>query len=321
MKLPVRRAAVLATALTALLAATATTAVAAPRLKEYSLRSASAVPADIAVGPDGALYSPDGSLGRLWRITTKGKLSSVDLGGVPAGVATGADGALWVTDRTSPARIQRVTPSGAVTDYPLPDAGAFPTDIVSGPDGALWFTETRADKIGRITTGGVISEYPLGTTDAFAADITVGPDGALWFTEQSGNKVGRVTTSGQVTEFALSTPDSLPGPITAGADGAIYFGERNSNVITRMTTAGVITNRYPLPTDNADPLSLVSAPGGDLLIAQHSAGTIGRMHLDGTFARDVRTKSAPDAATLGPDGALWYAASDDGAIGRYEFDR
>jgi streptogramin lyase len=45
------------------------------------------------------------------------------------------------------------------------------------------------------------------------------------------------------------------------------------------------------------------------------------MHPDGTFDREVRTKSAPDSSTLGPDGALWYAASDQGRIGRYDPDR
>ena len=64
MQLPIRRAAALALAGLALTAATAS---AAPGAKEFSLHR-DAVPADIAAGPDGAVYAPDGSLGRLWRI-------------------------------------------------------------------------------------------------------------------------------------------------------------------------------------------------------------------------------------------------------------
>src|SRR3954451_11080901 len=246
MKLPLRRpAALLAASVATLAVALPSTALAKPHAKEFPLEQF-AVPADITTGPDGALWAPDGSLGRLWRITTKGRITSVELGGNPAGVATGRDGALWVTDRTF-GRIQRVTPRGLVTDYPLPTADAFPTGIVAGPDGALWFTETSADQIGRITTGGRITEYPLGTSGAFAADIVAGPDGALWFTEQTGDEIGRITTSGAVTEFALPTPDALPGPIAAGADGALWFAERNTNTIARITTAGAISEQFTLP--------------------------------------------------------------------------
>jgi len=298
--------------------ATASPAVAHDKSKEYRLADG-AVPADIAVGPDRALYAADGSLGRLWRVGAHGRASSIELGGGPAGVATGPDGALWVTDRTN-SRIQRVTTRGRVTNHPLPTPDAFPTDIVAGPDGALWFTETRADKIGRITTDGAITEYPLATQGAFAADIAVGPDGALWFTEQSGNKVGRVTTSGELTEYELPNPDSLPGPIVAGHDGALWVAEVNHNAITRITTSGEVSSRYTIPAAHATPLGLAATERG-LLISQHAIGTIGQMSYSGAFGRDIRLRSNPDRITLGPDGALWYASSNEGRVGRVPLDR
>jgi virginiamycin B lyase len=189
-------------------------------------------------------------------------------------------------------------------EYKLPAEFALPAHITTGPDGALWFSESRANKIGRITTRGQITEYPIPTADAFAGDITVGPDRALWFTEQSGNKVGRITTSGQLTEFPLDTPDSLPGPIVAGRDGALYFAERNTNVITRMTTDGKVTRRSPLPVADANPIAMLATRYG-LLIAEHETESIRPMSTWGWFFRPLRTKSGPDAMTLGPDGALW----------------
>jgi hypothetical protein len=42
------------------------------------------------------------------------------------------------------------------------------------------------------------------------------------------------------------------------------------------------------------------------------------MSLDGRFGRDVRTRSAPDALTIGPDGDLWYASGNEGRIGRVD---
>jgi len=40
------------------------------------------------------------------------------------------------------------------------------------------------------------------------------------------------------------------------------------------------------------------------------------MSLDGSFGRDVRTKSSPDGLTVGPDGALWYVSGNEGKVGR-----
>ena len=309
-----RKPALLAAAVATLAVALPSTALAHPHAKEYKLAEF-AGPNHITTGPDGALWSSDGSLNRLWRVTPKGKVSSIELEGGAVGVATGRDGALWVTDRDN-SRIQRVTTGGQITSYPLPTKGAFPADIVAGPDGALWFTEIHGNQIGRITTSGDIDEYPIPTPKAFAADITVGPDGAIWFTESNGNKVGRVTMSGVLTEFPLETPESrLPGPIVAGRDGAIYFAERNTNVITRMTTAGKVTRRSPLPVANANPIGLLSTPYG-LLISEQATNTIRPMSLWGWFGHPLRTKSSPEALTRGPDGGIWYVADSEDSIGR-----
>jgi virginiamycin B lyase len=310
-----RKPALLAAAVATLAVALPSTALAHPHAKEYKLAEF-AGPNHITTGPDGALWASDGSLDRLWRVSTKGKVTFVQLEGGAVGVATGRDGALWVSDRDH-GRIQRVTTRGRITSYPLPTADAFPADIVAGPDGALWFVENRGNNIGRITTSGKVTEYPIPTPDAFAADITVGPDGAIWFTESSGNKVGRVTMSGKLTEFPLETPDSLPGPIVAGRDGAIYFAEGNTNVITRMTTAGKVTRRFPLPVADANARGLLATPYG-LLIAEHATQDIRPMTSWGWFGPALRTKSTPDALTRGPDGAIWYAAGNEGKIGRLD---
>ena len=320
MKLPLRRSAVLLTTAVATLAVTLPgTALAHQKAQEYKLAQF-AVPADITTGPDGALYAPDGSLDRLWRVTTKGKVSSVEVPGGPAGVATGKDGALWVTARTT-GQIHRVTSGGKITNsYQLPNADAFPSDIVAGPDSALWFTESRGDQIGRITTKGEITEYPIPTAAAFAADITVGPDNALWFTESGGNKIGRVTTAGVLTEYPLDVADALPSGIVTGRDGQLYFTEGNTNAITRMNAMGQVTRRPPLPTADAIPLALAATRHG-VYVSQHSLSSIGFMSYGGAFGRPLGTKSAPDRITIGPDGDLWYVSGNESRIGRIDIDR
>ena len=105
----------------------------------------------------------------------------------------------------SPAKVGRITTSGAVTEFPVPDVSQALTDIAAGPDGALWFTGVPGE-VGRITTSGVVTEFPVpdvpppsgsppgtASTPPTLSAIVAGPDGSLWFTGVPG-EVGRITT-------------------------------------------------------------------------------------------------------------------------------
>jgi virginiamycin B lyase len=299
----------------AALALTAAPALAKPRITELPLPAEFALPNSIASGPDGALWVTDSSLGRVWRITTKGRITSQDLGEMPSGIVS-AGGALWIADASGD-QIVRLATDGTQTPHAL-ESGAFPTSIVEGPDGAFWFTETHGDKIGRLATDGTITEYPLPTTGAFASDITVGPDGALWFSEQSGQKVGRVTTAGEVTEFDLPYAEPLPGPIVA-ADGALYVALRNTNIVAKLNTDGQVIDELPLPSENANPVAMVLGPDGALWISEHSVDRIARMTLDGTVTREFKVPSGgPGALAVGSDGALWINEENVGQVARLD---
>jgi virginiamycin B lyase len=313
--MPRLRPVILLLAAMAALALTASPALAKPRITELPLPAEFALPNSIASGPDGALWVTDSSLGRVWRITTNGKITSQDLGEMPSGIVS-AGGALWIADASGD-QIVRLATDGTQTPYAL-DSGAFPTSIVEGPDGALWFTETRGDKIGRLAADGTITEYPLPTAGAFATDITVGPDGALWFSEELGDKVGRVTTAGVVTEFGLPYAEPLPGPIVA-ADGALFVALRNTNILAKLNTAGEVIGELPLATENANPVDMVLGPDGALWISEHSANRIARMTLDGTVTREFKVPSGgPGSLAFGPDGALWIAEENVGQVARLD---
>jgi virginiamycin B lyase len=305
-----------AATLVAAFAVSATAAQASPRVSEIPLRSQYAVPNEIVAGPDGALYSSDSSLGKVWRIGDYGRVRSFDIGGGATGIAS-AHGALWVSNRDASA-IVKLELNGRQTAYPV-SPGAFPSDIVLGSDGALWFTESRGNAIGRLGVDGTVTEYPIPTPDAFASDITPGPDGALWFTEPGANKVGRITTAGVITEFTLPAADSLPGAIVAGADGALWFAERNTNAIARMTTDGVLTNEFALPTANANPLALVAAPDGHLYFTQHEDGSVARMTYGGVVTKRFKIPSGyPDGLTADASGDLWFTQGNFGQVGRID---
>ena len=147
----------------------------------------------IAAGPDGNLWFTDHLNPLIWRITTTGVFTPFSTSSVVGEIARGPDGNVWFTE---PDAIGRITPSGVITEFPLPTPASGSAGIAAGPDGALWFTESNPGRIGRITTAGEISELILPAPGANPSPhpqgIAAGPDGAIWFTEPGSNKIGRL---------------------------------------------------------------------------------------------------------------------------------
>jgi virginiamycin B lyase len=220
----------------------------------------------LTAGPDGAVwFAGSGFTPVVGRIAADGTVTEFPLavdpnnplgaGSAPTAIVAGPDGNLWITEAAG-GTIDRVTPAGAVTAFPIPTPGSHPTGIAAGPDGALWFTE--AGKVGRIASDGTITEF---SATASGGQIAAGPDGALWFTEPTANRIGRTTTTGQVTEFAVPTPSAYPTAITAGPDGALWFTERDANKVGRIGTDGTVVE-IPLNAAPDNPFGLGNVPSG-----------------------------------------------------------
>jgi streptogramin lyase len=88
-----RVAAVVAMVVVAGLSASAANA--SQRLTTYKLPEEFALPNDMAIGPDGATWVTDSSLGRIWRISESGRIRHYELGQMP-GAITVAHGSMWV---------------------------------------------------------------------------------------------------------------------------------------------------------------------------------------------------------------------------------
>jgi len=186
-------------------------------------------------------------------------------------IALGPDGNMWFTDDAAaglegPNHIGRITPTGAVREFPIPHSAPKPYEgslegphaIAEGVGEDLWFTNWRPNTegkyiIGRITTAGTITEFPIPAGRApnlpevgFPVGIALGADGNMWFTDdgqdqESRNLIGRITSKGTVTEFPLPTIDSYPRAIALGADGNMWFTETGASKIGRITPTGEIT--------------------------------------------------------------------------------
>ena len=112
--------------------------------------TAGSQPWEIAAGPDGNLWftertGPVGYAGQMARINPTTHVVTEFTAGItgdtePDGVTAGPDGNVWFTEEAGN-RIGRITPSGTITEFPIPTADSQPVAIVTGSDGNLWFAE------------------------------------------------------------------------------------------------------------------------------------------------------------------------------------
>jgi streptogramin lyase len=242
------------------------------------------------------------------------------------GIVAGPDGNLWITQSggkslvTYPPAIDRITPAGTMTSYPL-DSGSIPWGIAPGADGNLWFTDYALSMIGRITPEGAITEYPVPTQNSGPSAICSGPDGNLWLLELGANQAARVTPAGIVTEFPIPAPNGQTPSITAGADGNLWFTESVGR-IGRITPTGMVTE-FPLPTPESLPLQITAGQDGNLWFTEDSPDTvpntpvhflnIARMTPSGVIS-EFTTPGLADwgythGIARGPDGNIWFGAT------------
>lgn len=255
-------------------------------------------PGSLTFGPNGAFWIGEapsaGSVPDVLEVSATSGGTAFPLPNPMArvrGITTGPDGNVWLTECAivcpnglcsgANARVARLQPSGALTEFSVPTADSFLGDIVTGPDGNLWFTESQGSdlvpaggRIGRITPAGDIVEFPLPTLASVPVGIANGADGNLWFTEHNANQVGRITPSGAVKEYMLPNANSGPLGITAGSDGNIWFTEDKAGKIGKLEPAaapilidGYLSGNWYDPAQSGQGFQLEFTDQGDTAVA------------------------------------------------------
>jgi streptogramin lyase len=213
---------------------------------EFPLPAADVGVWGIASGPDGNLWlTQEYTADNILRMTTSGvvttyTISSPDTAG-SLDIVAGPDGAMWFCDGRH-GKVGRITTSGTITEFPLPQANDSPWGIAAGPDGALWYTNSLG-QIGRITTAGVVTSEvttPSNTAGGYLTTIAAGPDGAMWFVELGG-KVGRIAVPGSSGGGGTCT-------YTLGAGGAAFPSSGGSGAVNVTTTSGCAWNTSGAPS-------------------------------------------------------------------------
>ncbi len=220
----------------------------------------------------------------------------------PGTIVSGPDGNLWFTEEFDN-KIGRITPSGVVTEFPVPDAGGLLFGITAGPDGNLWFADPGSNQIGRITPTGEISEFAIPSSGARPTSLVTGPDGNVWFCEAGIGKVAKITPDGVITEYSTPSGGYLNG-ITTGPDGNIWFTEYDADKIGRITPTGTVTE-FALPGSSGQPNLITTGPDGNLWFTERG-GQIGRISTSGALTYFPTGGGDPFGITVGADGNIWF---------------
>ncbi len=245
----------------------------------------------------------------------------------PGQLVAGADGNMWfllgeaeqghtgaepVNPRTV---IDRITPDGQITEYPLLGPSREARALTAGPEGDLWYLTPFA--LGRMTLTGQVTEIPFSAPEKGNADfMTTGADGNFWVASESKldyGTISRVTPAGESADFPIPTHESGLGEIVLGPDGNVWFGEEFGRKIGRITPSGQITE-FPVPER---PGSLAVGPEGDIWFSQGQTG-VGRITPTGevsTFPVEHGRYPSAWPLTSGPDGRLWFH-SETNVLGR-----
>lgn len=243
------------------------------------------------VGPDGNVWLTDpfkSQIGRL--VPSSGAYTAFNTLTPNAGtdgITVGPDGNIWFTEGS---KVGRITTSGTMTEFPLPQSlgsSSFPLEILTGPDGNLWFTaggnpsprvlvrmDTSGNVLGQIPPPSGVSFGGFG----FSQHLAPGPDGNVWFTDLSNNEVGKITPQGVVTAYAIPTPNrgNVGGRLVTGPDGNVWF--THANAVDRVTPAGVITEFSP-PTANSAPSGIAAGSDGNIWFNEYNGDQLARLVL------------------------------------------
>jgi virginiamycin B lyase len=258
-------------------------------------------------------FAPNPSVVAEYQVPT----INTNFGPQPQGInaiTLGPDGNMWmVADGHS--ALDKVSPTGAITIYPLPSDGDGAESIAVGPDHELWFCESYNATIGKMTTNGAVTEYaiPYNSNTEFsqAAIVIAGPDGNMWMLDQGLNAVFKVTPSGNFTRYNLPQgPKHAPfyGGIAFGPDGNLWATDGPDDDVVVMSTSGSVVATYTFQYASY-PQALVVGPDKNMWIAESLGNRIARMTVSGTRTEYNMPSGAsyPWQLVAGPDGNIWFA--------------
>jgi virginiamycin B lyase len=212
-------------------------------------------------------------------------------------------------------------PRATFYQYSIPVPANRPQFIASGSDGNMYFTENPGNAIARITPAGVVTEFPVPTANSGPTCIINASDGDLWFTELTAGKIAKMTTTGSFTEYSTlfaPPPNDDPYGLVDRGDGSVWYVANGSSRIGFQGITSGVAGETSIPTSNAAPFGIATAPDNNLYYTESAVDKIGRTaNLFATQSEvSLTAGTVPEGIVRGPDGNVWFAENGRNMIGR-----
>jgi virginiamycin B lyase len=209
--------------------------------------------------------------------------------------------------------IWRITTTGKKRFFPVED-GVY--DIAAGADGRVWFTNPYKYlyNVGAITSKGKFTLYPQ-ASDGSPESIAPDASGHLWYTSFGGAQdIIEIDTHGK-TIATFKAKAGFADKVAYGATGAMWF-----NGIANPVFVGLITRQggqisSPIGGPNYIPGQMALGPDDRMWICEGDAlAAVDRQFKVTEYA--LPSSGTFSGVTAGPDGNMWGAESQYGAIVR-----
>lgn len=254
-------------------------------------------------------------------------------------------GAAWFSADVGPT-LGQVTPTGALTEFPLRSVGinvgrGTTYQLAASPDGTVWMQ--TAGGVVRRSGDGRWSVIRLGATPSFGGgwldggedmgSMAVGPDGALWGTG-FGSEILQLQPSGELSRFP--TPYRSMAHMTAGPDGRMWFVARLSDERRRVAAASMRGEVADVSGDlpaGAPPQSsttpdrgqgpegpslggMTIGPDGSAWLTERSRNVLYRVTPQGSVTEVPVSARRLGGITSDRISSLWFADPDGGSLTR-----
>lgn len=155
-------------------------------VKEFVVGDRASHPTALITGPDKAIWFTEVGTNKIGRLTTAGKVShfSAGAGSMTGDITTAIDNSFWFGKHDA---VTRMTTTGALTEYKLPNA-INTGSIFGSRNGGVFIGVMQKDGTGSVTTvsaDGKLQQFDLPQKNLMPAEFAQTADGAFWMAVDS----------------------------------------------------------------------------------------------------------------------------------------
>jgi streptogramin lyase len=249
----------------------------------------------------------------------------------PRAITNGSDGNRWFTEGTeftsAPAKIARITPAGAITEFApgVADGCNFCiiTDIAQGPNDILYITSNDPTLMRfNAATQGFETPVQMPNTSALGGNLAVSATD-VWITDFNSDVVWRYQISnGQFTSFPVVDPADVavdvagnawftqPGDVNAPGTSNIGRIDAATGAVTRTPTTDGSTTVAPRDIT-------VASDGQVWFTARFTPQAVGRLNpANNSVTIFPVANTGPSGIAASPDGTVWFTQETKGNAAR-----